>query len=160
MKYLEIAGRLGMPRMASIQNVYSLVARRFDYGLAEVAMREDVGLLAYSPLAMGYLTGKYKDGVPKGSRKEKFGQFLARYEHLGGQESIRACLEAANELGITATQFALKFVESREFVTSNIIGATSLSQLKENIDAHNIVWTEDMEKAADAIHRRFRSPAT
>lgn len=160
MKYLALAEKLGLPRMASIQNVYNLVARRFDYDLAEVAMREDVGLLAYSPLAMGYLTGKYDDGIPKGSRKDQFGQFLGRYENHGGEACIAACNKAAADLGITPTQFALKFVESREFVTSNIIGATSLSQLKENIDAHNIEWTEAMETAADDIHRRFRSPAT
>ncbi|MGB0907548.1 MAG: aldo/keto reductase [Maricaulaceae bacterium] len=160
MTYLELANRLGLPRMASIQNVYNLVARRFDYGLAEVAMREDVGLLAYSPLAMGYLTGKYKEGVPKGSRKEQFSEFLRRYENYGAAECIEACLEASIDLGLTPTQFALKFVESREFVTSNIIGATSLPQLKENIDAHNVTWTDEMEKAADDIHRRFRSPAT
>lgn len=160
MKFLQIAEAKGWPRMASIQNVYSLVARRFDYSQAEIAMREDVGLLAYSPLAQGYLTGKYESSIPKGSRKALFGQFLARYENDGGLEAISACNSAARDLGLTPTQFALKFVQSREFVTSNIFGATSLEQLKDNIDAHEITWTDEMESAAVDIHRRFRSPVS
>ena len=121
-------------------------------------MREDVGLLAYSPLAQGYLTGKYKDGIPAGSRKALFGQFLARYENPGGVEAINACNEAALDLGLTPVQFALKFVESRQFVTSNIFSATSMAQLKDNIDAHDIEWSADMEKAAHSIHKIYRSP--
>lgn len=158
MKFLQIADARGWPRMASIQNVYSLVARRFDYAQAEIAMREDVGLLAYSPLGQGYLTGKYENEIPKGSRKALFGQFLGRYENDGGVEAINACNQAARDLGLTPTQFALKFVESREFVTSNIFGATSMTQLKENIDAHDIEWTSEMEKAASDIHKKYRSP--
>lgn len=157
MKFVQLAETHNLPRIASIQNVYSLVARRFDYAQAEVAMREDVGLLPYSILGMGYLTGKYDDGkTPKGSRKDLFPEFLGRYTEAG--EAIKACNEAARDLGLTPTQFALKFTESREFVTSNIIGATSLEQLKDNIDAHDIVWTEDMEKAAHQIHKKYRSP--
>ena len=159
MKYLQIAEAKGQVRPASIQNAYNLVSRRYDYGLAEVSCREDIGLLAYSPLAQGYLTGKYRDGIPKNSRKDLFGNFLGRYERHDGVEAVNACLDAAQELGITATQFALKFVESRDFVTSNIIGATTMEQLKDNIDAHDIEWTEAMEDAADKIHRRYRSPA-
>lgn len=159
MKFLAIAESRGWVRPASIQNAYSLVSRRYDYGLAEVSCREDIGLLAYSPLAQGYLTGKYRDGIPKNSRKDLFGNFLGRYEAHNGVEAVNACLDAAKELGLTGTQFALKFVESRDFVTSNIIGATSLEQLKDNIDAHDITWTDAMEKAADTIHRRYRSPA-
>ena len=159
MKYLELSKSQGLPRIASIQNVYSLVARRFDYAQAEIAMREDVGLLPYSILGMGYLTGKYRDGTaPKGSRKDLFPQFLQRYHNDGGAEAIEACLRAADDLGIDPAVFAQKFTESREFVTSNIIGATTLEQLKANIDAHKIEWTDDMEKAARDIHKRFRSP--
>lgn len=159
MKFLEIAEKRGWPRVASIQNAYNLVNRRFDYGQAEIAMREQVGLLAYSPLAQGYLTGKYRKDVPKNSRKDLFGQFLARYENDGGVEAVNACLDAANDLGITPTQFAQKFVESRAFVTSNIIGATTMAQLKENIDAHKITWTKDMERAATRIQKVYRSPS-
>ncbi len=159
MKFLELAEKNGWPRMVSIQNAYSLVNRRFDYAQAEVALREQVGLLAYSPLAQGYLTGKYKGDIPAGSRKALFPQFLARYEGAGGIEAVNACADAAADLGLTPTQFALKFVESRSFVTSNIIGATSMAQLKENIDAHSFEWTKDMEKAATQIQKVYRSPS-
>lgn len=158
MKFLSLAEQSGGPRIASIQNVYSLVARRFDYAQAEIAMREDVGLLPYSPLAQGYLTGKYDEGVPKESRKDLFGNFLARYHGPGGVAAIKACNAAARDLGITPTQFALKFAESREFVTSSIFGATTMAQLKDNIDAHDITWTQEMEDAAHAIHEEYRSP--
>ncbi len=159
MKFIQIAQANGWVRPASIQNAYSLISRRYDYGLAEVSCREDIGLLAYSPLAQGYLTGKYRDGIPKNSRKDLFGNFLGRYEGPHGIDAVNACLDAAKDLGLTGTQFALKFVETRDFVTSNIIGATTLQQLKDNIDAHDIIWTKDMEKAADIIHRNYRSPA-
>lgn len=157
MKYLQLAEAKGWPRMVSNQCVYSLVARRFDYERAEIAMREGVGLLAYSPLAMGLLTGKYDGGdKPEGSRWDKFPNFLGRYEIA--HDAVKAANDAARDLGLTPTQFALKFVETREFVTSNIIGATSMEQLKENIDAHDITWTKEMEKAAAAIHKTHRSP--
>lgn len=157
MKYIALAEKRGWPRMVSNQCAYSLLARRFDYANAEIAMREDVGLLAYSPLGMGLLTGKYDDGKdPEGSRKALFPQFLGRYAQAG--DAVLDCNRTARELGLTPAQFALKFVESREFVTSNIIGATSLAQLKENIDAHAITWTRDMEKEARRIHKTYRSP--
>lgn len=158
MRFVALAEALDLPRIVSIQNVYSLVARRFDYQQAEIAMREDVGLLAYSPLAMGYLTGKYEDGTPEGSRKAEFPQFLGRYEGPGGLKAIADCIASARRLGLTPTQFALKFVESRPFVTSSIIGATTLEQLRENIDAHAIDWTDEMEREAARIHRTYRSP--
>lgn len=158
MKFLEVAKREGWASIVSNQCVYSLVARRFDYDRAEIAHREGVGLLAYSPLAMGYLTGKYDEGAaPKGSRKDLFPQFLGRYELAG--KAMLDCNETARKLGLTPTEFALKFVETRDFVTSNIIGATSMEQLEENINAHEIVWTEDMEKEATRIHQTYRSPA-
>ena len=159
MKFLAIAEARGWPRMVSNQHVYSLVSRRFDYANAEIAMREDVGLLAYSPLAQGYLTGKYDDGkMPADSRKALFGGFLGRYEGPGALDAIKDCNDTARALGLTPTQFALKFVESREFVTSSIIGATTMAQLKENIDAHDINWTNEMEKESRRIQKEHRSP--
>lgn len=159
MRFLALAEKNGWPRMASNQHVYSLVSRRYDYANAEIAMREDVGLLAYSPLAQGYLTGKYDNGtVPKNSRKDLFNQFLGRYEGPGALEAINDCNDTARRLGLTPTQFALKFVETREFVTSNIIGATTMEQLKDNIDAHEIEWTEDMERETRRIQKIHRSP--
>ena len=158
MKYLHLAKTNGWPAMVSNQCVYNLIARRFDYSLAEIAMREGVGLLAYSPLAMGFLTGKYDGGTsPEGSRGALFASFMGEY--WNAEEAWQDCNKTAKELGLTPTQFALKFVESRAFVTSNIIGATSMDQLKENIDAHDIEWTEDMEKQAHRLHKTYRCPA-
>jgi len=159
MKFLNLAEKNGWPRMVSNQCVYSLIARRFDYDRAEIAMREDVGLLAYSPLAMGLLTGKYDDGNrPSGSRWNLFPNFLGRYELA--EEAFKDCNKSARELGLTPTQFALKFVESRAFVTSNIFGATTLAQLKENIDAHEIKWTKDMEAESRRLHKKYRAPVS
>jgi len=159
MKFCATADALGLPRPVSHQHVYSLVARRYDYDQAEVSMREDMGLMAYSSLAMGLLTGKYDNGAcPKGSRKDLFGKdgYLNRY--ADSYEAAALCNEAARELGLTPVEFALKFVETRDFVTTNIIGATTMAQLKENIDAHEITWTDEMEEAAHNIHANFRSP--
>lgn len=157
MKFLQLAETHNLPRMVSNQCVYSLIARRFDYDRAEIAMREDVGLLAYSPLAMGILTGKYDGGkAPKGSRGDLFTQFMGGY--WAAQDSWMDCNKTARELGLTPTQFALKFVESREFVTSNVIGATTMDQLTENIDAHDIDWTDEMEKEARRLHETYRCP--
>ncbi len=157
MKFIQLAEKNNWPRMVSNQCVYNLIARRFDYGLAEVAMREQIGLLAYSPLGMGVLTGKYDDGEkPQGSRGNLFSDFMGGY--WTAEEAWRDCNETAKALGLTPTQFALKFVESREFLTSNIIGATSMAQLKENIDAHEITWTDEMEKEAHRLHKTYRCP--
>lgn len=157
MKTLQTADNLGFPRPVSHQHVYSLISRRYDYEQAEISMREDMGLLVYSPLAMGLLSGKYEGGaVPKKSRRDLYEPLMGRYN--SSNEAATACCEAARELGISPVEFAMKFVETRDFVTSNIIGATSMEQLSENIDAHEITWTEDMEKHAQRIHAKFRSP--
>ncbi len=159
MNFLKLAEMNGWPRIVSNQCVYSLLARRYDYANAEISMRENVGLLAYSPLAMGLLTGKYDGGqVPPNSRRDLFASFMGRY--VQADEAVLDANRTARELGLSPTQFALKFVESREFVTSNIIGATSMEQLKENIAAHNIVWTTEMEKQAHRIHKTYRSPTS
>ena len=161
MRLLQLAEKHGWPRIVSNQCVYSHTSRRFDYASAEIAMREGVGLLAYSPLAMGYLTGKYEDGaLPKGSRKDLFHDFMGRHNTDLAQAAALDANDAARRLGLTPTQFALKFVESRPFVTSNIIGATSVAQLEENIDAHSIEWTDEMEAEARRIHRVHRSPVS
>lgn len=157
MKFLELAKTHSLPRIQSNQCVYSLIARRFDYDRAEIAMREKVGLLAYSPLAMGVLTGKYDDGTtPKGSRMALFDGFMDNYRKV--DETWKDANRTARDLGLTPVQFALKFVESRAFVTSNIIGATSLDQLRENIDAHDVEWTDEMEAEASRLHEAYRCP--
>jgi len=158
MKFLQLAERYGWPRIASIQNVYNLLSRRIDYGLAEVAVRENISLLAYSPLAQGYLTGKYVGGeLPKDARKTLYGR-LDRYEADWAPAAIDACLALADTLGLSPVELALKFIDSRDFITSNIIGATSHKQLAENINAHEIEWTEEMDKAVHKLHSELRSP--
>ena len=158
MRYLALSDKHGWPRMASIQNVYSMVSRRFDYELAEIAMREDIGLLAYSPLAQGFLSGKYRDGAsPKGARKTLFGR-MERYEGGAAAQAIAECEDLAKGFGMSSAQFALKFVDSRSFTTATIIGATTMAQLAENIDAFDIEWSDEMNKAAHKFHVKYRSP--
>lgn len=148
----------GLPRIASIQNAYNLVNRVFEYGLAECCLREDVSLLAYSPLGQGYLTGKYRNGaLPEGSRKKLF-QRLQRYERAGADQALASYLDAAVELGVTPTQLALKFCQTRAFMGSVIIGATSMAQLKDDLDAFDIVWTDAMETRVNALHTAHPNP--
>ncbi|MEP1230609.1 MAG: aldo/keto reductase [Litorimonas sp.] len=157
MKTIQTADKMGLPKPVSHQHVYSLLSRRYDYEQAEISMRENMGLLVYSPLAMGLLTGKYDDGqLPEGSRKALFKDFMGRYN--AAEVAAKACNDAARRLGLTPVQFAQKFAETRDFVTSNIIGATTMAQLKDNIDAHEIIWTDEMEKAAHDLHTLYRSP--
>jgi aryl-alcohol dehydrogenase-like predicted oxidoreductase len=147
------------PRMVSIQNAYNLLNRTFEMGLAEIALREKVGLLAYSPLAQGYLTGKYQGGArPPGARTTLFkrGQ---RYEKPAVEGVIDQYLALAREFGLDPAQMALAFVTSRPFVTSNIIGATTLEQLKTDIDSIDVVIPPDLEKRIDAIHQVSGNPA-
>lgn len=158
MKFVEAADRLGLPRMAAIQNAYSLVNRVFEYGGAEVAMREDVGLLAYSPLAQGFLTGKYLDGaLPAGARRTLYNR-QQRYEGPGAEEAIRGYVNLAREHGVLPETLALKFCDTRPFVTSTIIGATTMEQLKIDIDAFDMPWTDAIDKAIDALHVQRPNP--
>lgn len=158
MRFLDEARSHGWPRMASIQNAYNLVNRTFEYGLAEVAMRESVGLLAYSPLAQGYLTGKYQGGKrPAGSRKVLFDR-LGRYEGPGASAAIDAYLRAAADFGLKPEQLALRFCETRPFVTSVILGATSLDQLEIDLASTDVKWTDEMEKRIDQIHVEHANP--
>lgn len=159
MKFIELADRENLPRVQSIQNAYSLLNRTFEIGLAEISHREGVGLLAYSPLAMGLLTGKYRHGArPDNSRLALFERFT-RYDSPRASEATERYLQLADDIGISATHLALAFVNSRPFVTSNIIGATSLEQLGENIDSLNVELSTETVKAIDAIHRDIPNPA-
>jgi aryl-alcohol dehydrogenase-like predicted oxidoreductase len=158
MRFVKAAETTGLPRVASIQNAYNLVNRVFEYGLAETCLREDVSLLAYSPLGQGYLTGKYRDGaLPEGSRKSLFNR-LQRYEGPGAEAQIDRYLDLAAELGVTPTQLALKFCATRAFMGSVIIGATSLSQLEECLAAFETPWTEEMEERVNALHASHPNP--
>jgi len=159
MRYLAAAEKNGWPRIVSIQNAYNLINRRFETGgLAEIAMREKVGLLAYSPLAQGCLTGKYLGGaLPPGARKTLYNR-MQRYEGPGAEASIAAYVALARELGVTPVQLALKFCDTRPWTTSTIIGASNVRQLEEDIAAFDIVWTEEMEARVNAIQSAHPDP--
>jgi aryl-alcohol dehydrogenase-like predicted oxidoreductase len=159
MRYIGEAERRGLPRIASIQNAHNLVNRRFETsGAAEVALREQVGLLAYSPLAQGCLTGKYLGGaLPAGARKTLYDR-MQRYEGPGAAEAIAAYVALARELAVTPVQLALKFVDTRPWTTAVIVGASSVRQLEEDLAAFDLTWTESMEKGVNAIHRGRPDP--
>lgn len=158
MRFIAAAEAQGLPRLVSIQNAYNLVNRTFEHGLAEIALREQVGLLSYSPLGQGYLSGKYRFGaLPAGSRKTLFNR-LSRYEGEGGIEAIDAFCDLAQELGWAPEHLALKFCDTRPFMTSTIIGATSMAQLETDLAAFAQLWTSDIEQRVNALHARFRSP--
>lgn len=160
MKYLEHSNNGVGPRPALIQNAYSLVNRLFEHGLAEVSMREGVGLAAYSPLGGGTLTGKYINGaLPKGSRREMFPGFTTRYQSNHTETAVMKYKKLAEDRNISLTQLAQKFIDTRPFITTNIIGATTMDQLKENIDAFDIEWDDELEAEVNKIHRENPSPA-
>ena len=146
------------PRIATLQNAYNLLNRTFEVNLAEISDRESISLLAYSPLAQGYLTGKYLDGArPAGARTTLFerGQ---RYQTPDSEAAIRLYIEAARGFGLDPALFANAFVTSRPFVAANIIGATSLGQLDLALDSAEVTWTDEMQSAVDAIHQRVGNP--
>jgi aryl-alcohol dehydrogenase-like predicted oxidoreductase len=159
MRYLAAAEARGLPRVASIQNAHNLVNRRFETsGAAEIALREQVGLLAYSPLAQGQLTGKYLGGAaPAGARKTLYNR-MQRYEGPGAAEAIAAYVALARELDVTPVQLALKFVDTRPWTTSTIIGASNVRQLEEDLAAFDLAWTEEMEKRVNAVHAAHPDP--
>jgi aryl-alcohol dehydrogenase-like predicted oxidoreductase len=158
MQYLRAAEMKGLPRIASIQNVYNLLSRNFEHALSEIAHREDVGLLAYSPLAQGYLTGKYENGaLPEGSRKQLFDR-LQRYETPNAAPATAAYLKLARGHGLDPAQMALQFVTTRPFVTSTIIGATTMDQLKTDISSVHVTLGEEVLKAIDATNRVYTYP--
>jgi aryl-alcohol dehydrogenase-like predicted oxidoreductase len=154
MKWLHAAEIGGKARIASIQNAYSIVNRTYETALAEVGMREDVGLLAYSPLAQGYLTGKYRNGAkPEGARRTLFGR-MGRYESEGANAAIEDYLQLCDERGLDYSQTAIRFTTSKPFVASSIIGATTMEQLKHDIDAWQLPWDDELDAAINALHTR------
>lgn len=158
-QFLRAAEKLGLPRIVSIQNPYSLLNRTFECGLSEFSHREGVGLLAYSPLAFGWLSGKYEGGArPEGARITLFERF-ARYSKPQSIAATSSYVALANELGLTPAQFALAFVNSRPFTTSNLIGATSIAQLKENIGSVDVRLSAEALAQIDALHERQPNPA-
>ncbi len=159
-RYLAAADKLGLPKVVSVQNSYSLINRIFEGGLSEYTWRENVGLLAYSPLGMGTLSGKYVGGnKPAGSRMDQFPQFMQRYQTKWAMQAIERYAKLAHKRGMTPTQLALGFVNARPFVTANIIGATNLDQLKENIDSVDVEISSDLLAAINDIHAMGKNPA-
>ncbi len=158
MRFVTDSEARGTPRVQSIQNAYSLLNRTFETALAEVALHEDVGLLAYSPLAQGYLTGKYLDGArPAGARTTLFDRGQ-RYQTEGAEAAIKRYVALARDAGLDPAQMALAFVNSRSFVTANIIGATTMEQLKTDIASIDVRLSPEVEAGIDAIHQLFGNP--
>ena len=159
MKFLEIAKEKKLPRMMSIQNVYSLVNRVFDVANSEVAIREKCGLLAYSPLAGGRLSGKYiGNKKPVNARYTLWPRRFDRHHTKRGEIAIESYFKLAKKHGIAPSTFANSFVNDRPFVTSNIIGATSMKQLKENIDSINLTLSKDILDEIENIHLSDPNP--
>jgi aryl-alcohol dehydrogenase (NADP+) len=158
-EFSHVAKQLGLPKVVSIQNAYNLLNRVFDSALAEVSYRENIGLLAYSPLGFGLLSGKYLHDEPENARVTLFKGFGQRYLKPNVNEAVAAYVEIAQKHQLSPVQLALAFVRSRWFVTSTIIGATTLEQLKENLDSLNVVLNEDILAEIDAVHTRYPNPA-
>ena len=153
MKSLQVSKEKNLPRMMSIQNVYSLVNRVFDTAHSEVVIRENCGLLAYSPIAGGRLSGKYLNGaLPKNARYTLWPNRFSRHATERGDKAISKYIELAKKYNLTPTKMANSFVNDRPFVTSNIIGATTMEQLKENIDSINLNLSDEILKEIEEIH--------
>jgi aryl-alcohol dehydrogenase-like predicted oxidoreductase len=158
MKALAICEQEGFAKPVSIQNPYNLLNRSYEVGLAEVSHRENVGLLAYSPLAFGALSGKYLNDKPANARLTMFDRFT-RYTNEQAIEATRAYVDVASQFKLTPVELALGFVNMQPFVTSNIIGATTMDQLKEDIDSIDVVLGEDVLKAIAEVHHKIPNPA-
>lgn len=158
-EYLRLAKSEGLPLVASVQNPYNLLNRSYEVGMAEFASRSGVGLLAYSPLAFGVLSGKYLNGAkPAGGRLTLFERF-SRYTNPQALAATEQYIALAQEHGLSPTQMALAFVNSQPFVRSNLIGATTLKQLDENLKSVEIMLPETVTDGISAIHRAHSNPA-
>jgi aryl-alcohol dehydrogenase-like predicted oxidoreductase len=158
MSFLKAAEQHNLPRIVSIQNAFNLVNRVFEIGLSEIFYREQVSLLAYSPLGQGYLSGKYENGaLPPNSRKTLFNR-LGRYEKGNGPKAISTYVALARKHGLDPAQMAIAFTVSRPFVTSSIIGATTPQQLKTDIAAAGLRLSDDVLADIDQIHLDYPNP--
>ena len=158
MKFLQVAKEKNLPRMMSIQNVYSLVNRVFDIANSEVSIRENCGLLAYSPLAGGRLSGKYINQQPKNARYTLWPSRFDRHHTKRGEMAIAKYVSLAKKYNITPSTFANAYVNDRPFVTSNIIGATTIEQLRENIDSIDITLSNEILHEIEDIHLSDPNP--
>lgn len=159
-EFIKQSERLGLPRIVSVQNPYSLLNRLYEGGLSEFTHREGVGLLAYSPLAFGTLTGKYLGGArPEGSRLAAVYRTFSRYDSVLAQEAIAGYVQIAQEHNLTPAQLALAYVINKPFVASALTGQTSLVQLRDNLSARNVTLNEEILSRIEAIHQRIPNPA-
>jgi|TARA_B100001094_G_scaffold108673_1_gene104630 aryl-alcohol dehydrogenase-like predicted oxidoreductase len=158
-RYLEISKNKGAPRMMSVQNPYNLVNRTYEIGMSEISIREKCGLLVYYPLAAGGLSGKYRNGkMPKDSRMALFKGWERHLNPLA-MKAYDEYFRLAQDFNLTMVQLAQSFVNSRPFVTSNIIGATTMDQLRENVESINIEFTDEMSDRVNKIHNNNPNPS-
>lgn len=159
MKFLQLAEQLGLEKIVSVQNPYNLLNRSYEVGLAEIAYQEQVGLLAYSPLAFGCLAGKYLNNArPEGARISLFPRF-DRYLNDQAQAATKAYVELAQRHGLDPAKMALSYVNSRPFLTANIVGATNMAQLKDNIASIDLDLSAEVLAEIEAIHQRYTYPS-
>ena len=159
LNYLQLSKDKNLPRMMSIQNPYSLLNRSYEVGLAEVSIREEIGCLAYSPLASGYLSGKYRNKqFPKGSRMERDFDFWTRYRKPKTEEAVENYYKISEKYGLDMSQMSIKFCENQDFMTSVIIGATTMEQLKTNIESVNVNLSDDVIKEINKVQTIYPNP--
>ena len=157
-KFLQVAKENGLPRMVTIQNSYNLLNRTFDGGLGEVCHEEGMRSLPYSPLAFGRLSGKYRGGAkPEGARCSIWERF-ARYNGPNADAAIEEYAKIADEAGLNLAQMCLSWVNDRHHVASNLIGATTMEQLRDNIASIDVKLPGEVRKAIDHVHHRYPNP--
>ncbi len=158
-KFLELSKEKNLPRMMSIQNPYNLLNRTYEVGLAEISIRENIGLLAYSPLASGYLSGKYRNNqFPKNSRMERDFDFWSRYRKPNTNSAVESYYKISKKHNIDFAKMSIKFCEIQPFVTSVIIGATTMEQLKTDIESVNVKLTNEIIKDINEVQKIYPNP--
>ena len=159
MNYLQLAKDKDLPRMMAIQNPYSLLNRSYEVGLAEVSIRENIGCLAYSPLASGYLSGKYRNKqFPKGSRMERDFDFWTRYRKPNMENAVEDYYKISQEYDLDMSQMSIKFCEVQDFMTSVIIGATTMEQLKTNVESVKVNLDSEVIKEINNVQKKYPNP--
>lgn len=158
MKFLQLAERLGLPRVVTIQNSYNLLNRTFDNGLSEICHEEGIRSLPYSPLAFGRLSGKYRNGAKPSRARLSLWERFARYNGPNSDAAIEEYAKIADEAGLDLAQMSLAWINQRHHVASNLIGATTMDQLKANIASIGIKLPGEVRKAIDTVHHRFPNP--
>ena len=159
MNYLQLAKDKDLPRMMAIQNPYSLLNRSYEVGLAEVSIRENIGCLAYSPLASGYLSGKYRNKqFPKGSRMERDFDFWTRYRKPNMENAVEDYYKISQKYDLDMSQMSIKFCEVQDFMTSVIIGATTMEQLKTNVESVKVNLDSEVIKEINDVQKKYPNP--